>query len=450
MFIGMNSNNRGKMVKKVRFCTLASIVLLFGAAAHAADPLTLSEALKATSGGTAAELTRVVLSYGRLQYLKTQNKSKFELRPQLGLLAFSNPLLLATNLGAGLLWHRFQAPNSFALQSAEYDVLTSEVAYARRRSDVQVETARVFFELLELQQSEQGARELQRAWRTGTERVAELLRASRITVQDTVAFDVALVELEMDVAELEGRRKAKAVDLARLVGVDREMGTLRVTDQGLAGTWDNGLSRDALIVLAVERREELKVLRRRLAATPEPPPNRRVRFDSFGANYAHIGQNNFDVLGYNGKDLLFGGHTARTDLGIAISLRSNGERQAAAAITAARRKVLEIELKDAEDSIRAEVEKLWLLVVAGQQKLELSSRKLALHQKALAALKARMDHGLGSLPSLLAGELDALRQQAQYESALAQQRTRTFHLLAATGEEFKSSQQSSPAPSGLE
>ena len=446
----MKVKNMRKAGKRIFLNTLALIVLLSTASANGAEPLTLADALNKASRSALAEEARVLLSYGRLHYLESQNKSKFELRPQLGLLAFSNPLLLATNLGASLLWQRFQAPGSFALQNAEFDVLASEIAHARRRSDVQVEAARTFFELLELQESEERARELHRVWQSETDRAAGLLRASRITVQDKAAFDVALVEIEMDAADFEARRRAKAVDLARLLGLNRDMGLLRVTGEGLAEKFDTDLSRDVLIDLAIERREELSLLRRKMSEMPDPPKERRVRFDSFGANYAHIGQDTTDALGVSGNDYLLGGHTGRTDLGFSISLRSNGEQRAAAEITAARRQVLKIELDEAEDSIRAEVEKFWFLAAASRQRVELSSRKLELKRKSLGAIKIRVDRSLGSLPSLLAGELDVLRQQAEYDAALAEQRARAFHLMAATGETFQDSRQSDEASPTME
>ena len=43
------------------------------------------------------------LARSQAQYLETQNKTRVELRPSLGLLSFSNPLLLAANLGSGLM-----------------------------------------------------------------------------------------------------------------------------------------------------------------------------------------------------------------------------------------------------------------------------------------------------------------------------------------------------------
>jgi outer membrane protein TolC len=411
------------------------ISLVLASAIVYGGELTLREALTRAGETAAGEEAQVQLAYGRLHYLESQKRTRFELRPQLGLLAFSNPLLLATNLGSGVLWQRFQAPGALTLRNAEFDVLASEVACARRRLDAKVEAARAFFELLELQEAESAAQELHRTWEAEHDRVSRLLKSSRITIQDKTVFDLALVELEMEASELEARRKAAAMELTRLAGRGQLADELRVTDQDLEGRFDyDALGREALVRLAVEQREELRLLRDKLESIPgESPANRKVRFDSFGANYAHINEDVGSRLGVNPQDFLLRGHTGRTELGVSISLRDTGEKAAAAEIAAARRKVIAVELEEAEKSIRAEVEQVWLMAAAGRRKLVLSAKRLALARQSLGAIRVRVDHGLGPITSVFAGELELLRQQSTYRSALSQQHARAIQLLVATG-----------------
>src|SRR5215210_6314962 len=90
--------------------------------------LSLEEAVRrASERGSERERIQLAVAVAHQRYLEAQSKFRWEFRPRLGLLSFSNPLLLASSLGGGLTIGRNQAPESVR-QNARLDSLAAEVA----------------------------------------------------------------------------------------------------------------------------------------------------------------------------------------------------------------------------------------------------------------------------------------------------------------------------------
>jgi outer membrane protein TolC len=414
----------------------ASVVSGAGAF-QAVNPLTLEQVLGAALDRVSLEDARVGLAYGQLHYLKSQRKWKIQLRPNLGMLAFSSPALLAVNIGTGLLAHRQGRPDRQALRTAEFDVLSSEVANERKRLETRVVTAHVFFALLERQQDEDRVRILLDNRTRGRERMDHMLKASRVTIQDHTLFEAGLTDVEMQLVEAEGQRHAAAIELARLIGYAGRAQDLRVTDENMPDEWQQAsLDLGPLVELAMARRGELKLLREKLDELPPGPSiDSKFRLDQLHAGYSYITDSVGSQLGMNPEGFILGGHTGRTGLGFAINLRDTGEKQASAEINAARRRVLELELRAAAVEVRMEVETVWHLHHASRRRLELAAKRQDLLASMLNTVKMRAEHGLATPVSVLTAEMEVLRQDSAYSEALSDRRTREFHLMAVCGVE---------------
>ncbi len=399
--------------------------------------MTLEQALTAALERSRTEDARVGLAYGQLDYLESQRKFKIELRPNLGWLAFSNPALLASNIGSSFLIHRFRRPDSLAMQGARFDVLAAEIGQERRRLDTQVETAQAYFALLDRQQDEERARTLWEHRREDRERISQMLNVSRVTMDDYARFEAGLADIEAEVIEAEAQRNTAAIELARLTGYKGRVQDLRAADVDSAGgTQEVSLSADAMVEMAIARRRELTVLRNKLEELPAGPSvDRRVQVESAGAGYSYIGQDLATAGGTSAEGFTLGGHTGRGDFGLSINLRDTGEKEASAAINAARRRVLTLEIESAEDVIRDEVETAWYLAEASRRKLKIAGTRRDLLKQMLDSVEVRARHGLASPAAVLAAELDVLRQESAYSQALEDCRAREFHLMTVSGSE---------------
>ena len=118
-----------------------------------AQPVHLREVMEAAGRYASTEEARLQLLRSQAKFLETQNKTRVELRPSLGLLSFTNPLLLAANLGSSLTIGKRGAPTPAALQSAWFDVLTAELSAEHARTEAQAAAARAFYALLEKQEA---------------------------------------------------------------------------------------------------------------------------------------------------------------------------------------------------------------------------------------------------------------------------------------------------------
>ena len=122
--------------------------------------LRFAEVLQKATARARTEDARIEMANGNLKLLEALGKWRIELRPSLGLFAFSNPMLLATNLGSSLLLNRRTAPTAHALQGARFDALAAEVQAESLRVRTRIEAAHCYFDLLAKQQMAERAAEL--------------------------------------------------------------------------------------------------------------------------------------------------------------------------------------------------------------------------------------------------------------------------------------------------
>ena len=141
------SSNFARQVKIVA-------VFAFGAVlAFPAEPLRLKQAIDAALARSDQDNSGTLIATAQLELLRSMDRVKIDLRPQVGMFSFSDPGLVATSAGAGIQISRRTSPGASAIQSAQIDVLGSEIAHKRARLQTEIETARHFFDVAAKQEN---------------------------------------------------------------------------------------------------------------------------------------------------------------------------------------------------------------------------------------------------------------------------------------------------------
>jgi outer membrane protein TolC len=407
---------------------------------HGAEPrpdtpavLRFEEVLDRAVSRATVEDARVEMSRDQLRLLETLGKTRFELRPTLGLLAFSNPVLLATNIGTGLLLNRRTAPTRAALEGARFDTLASELQSHATRIRARVEAARLYFELLEKQEIGDRAEAALNARKRQSAEIDRLLNASRITASDRIAFEQELLDLEAQSVEVHAQRKAAAARLAVLIGALELSQRLRLEESGPKfAAWDRPAPPlDELLKSAAERRGDLRLLREKIdGLRRESPSSRKPQIESVSAGYARVtnAPGTTNVPGF-----LLGGHTGRGEFTFNIPLKDTGEKAAENTLRLARIRFLETEVRNVEDSIRAEIMTFETEAAVSLERVRLSSRKLELTRKAYQAVESRVAAGLAPLSALAQVERAVLDAHWNHARSINQRKSSLFTLYTLAG-----------------
>ena len=373
-------------------------------------PVRLREAMEAAGRYASTEEARLQLLRSQAKFLETQNKTRVELRPSLGLLSFTNPLLLAANLGSSLTIGKRGAPTPAALQSAWFDVLTAELSAERARTEAQAAAARAFYAVLEKQEASAQAQTLLAVRRAHSGGVNKLLQAARITTLDKLAADVQLLDAESESFEAEAARAGAAMELAMLIGSPDAAANLRVEEEPgtLPATPVIPASTATLFERALQRRPDVQVLRERIHSLRARGNSRLPKPQSIQAGYGYVAGMPGGVS-RSAESFLLGGNTARVDIGFAIALRDIGEKSAMNELMEARANLLESEMAAMERRVQAEVFAARSAIEASERKLASARRKLEFAGQAEAMITARVEGGLADANAQMASR-QALHQ----------------------------------------
>jgi outer membrane protein TolC len=414
---------------------LVATVLRAAPVKPAGETLRLEDAMRHAVSAAKVGEARLELARSNLQYMEALNRWRFELRPSLGMFAFSNPALLAMNLGGGLLFNRRTATAPGLVDNARFDALTAEMNQESLKVRVQLETARVYFDVLGKQQVAQLASESLELRRTRGAEVERSLAASRITALEKLAYQQDLLELETAWLNAETERKAAAVRLALLCGMPESAGTLRVADVDVAalpgGAAVPGV--DSLVTVAMQHRSESKLMREKLEAIEKTGTRHpRAVLETAGGGYSYIG--NRTGVG-NLLQSVLGGNTGRGEVVVNIPLRDTGEKAAHEALSAARVRLLRLELTALEDSVRVELAQLRDLAGSSVERLRLASKKLELARKSAEVTRAREQAGLASISSTWSADQALLAAESAYMAADYDRKSSLYALLVVCGVE---------------
>jgi outer membrane protein TolC len=394
----------------------------------------LEEVLRAAETKAKIEDARLDLAQSTLKFLDTQNRWRFEFRPSVNLFAFSNPALLATSLGSGLLFNRRTAPGFAAMDGARFDTLAAEVHAETLRVRVRLEAAQQYFDLLEKQQIAKLAAEVLSRRKDSGKDVARLLQASRITAADSLSYEQELLDLEWQWLSAESERKAAVARLRSIIGADDQIVDFDVEDVAVRTVADGAAvpPLDELVRLALTHRGESKLLREKVhSLATQKSKGKRAAVETAGAGYAYINNSTGVANAMNGN--ILGGNTGRGDITLNIPLRNNGERAAHEQVTQARIRLLELEIAAMEDSVRQQVAILQDEAAASAERLRLASRRLELARKSAEVQRARADHGLASMTAAWAADAAVLSAESAYTRAAYGRISRSFALRVVCG-----------------
>ncbi len=417
------------------FCT-AAITLSAAERQSVAHSMRFSEVLEKAAARARTEDARMEMANGNIKLLEALGKWRVELRPSLGLFAFSNPMLLATNLGSGLLLNRRTAPTANALQGARFDALAAEVQAETLRVRTRIEAAHCYFDLLAKQQMSEQAAELLDARRKGRKQVESMIRAARISAVEKLSFEQDLVDLESQWLDAETARKGASIRLSQLIGVENPAEGIRVVNVSMPDESESlqlrpvtGRFFQKALVNRVEIRllqDKIEVLRRQKVG------DKKVKVETSGLGFARV-SNSPGLVSEGAKGTLLGGNTGRGDLGLNISLRDTGEKKAQEQLHAARMRVLELELRNLEDTIRGEVAALENEVGASGERLALASRRLQLARQAQQVMEARVEGGLAEPSARAYSEQRVLAAHWMEARAVNDRKANVFTLLTIAG-----------------
>ena len=403
------------------------------AAAACAQELTLENAVqKAVLRVKERELLRIAAARGAEQYLEGQGRFKIELQPSLGLLAFSNPAVAATRLGAGLLLGRRDAPSPWLRQDARLNTLAAEIAAEQAIVRTEMDTVQRFFDVLDRRRSMEELRNAVDRRLPAVKAVEERVRERRATAADRASWQVSLTDLEIQLTEAEAEHDAARLRLAELVAAHGELDTIAFSRTAVLQPVSIPAAEE-LYRLAFERRRDVQAVRRRLDQEKRNVPrDRRVRVNGISTGYAHLSDSAGTRLGLGGGTLL-GGNTGAADLGVTVALRDTGSRAAMAAAFDARIRGLELELESIESSIRLQVDWLRALVVNSSRRAELAARKAHLTEEIWKTAVAREQTGLTTPEAVLSAELELFRARSAARQFESERQARWHHLASACG-----------------
>ena len=433
---GVSFSSRGASGPLSRRFASVVLLLLTTLTAAAAPParMTLQDVLQAAVAKAKVEDARLELARNTLAFLDTQNRLRIELRPTVTAFAFSNPVLLATNIGTGLLFNRRTAPGFAAMDSARFDALASEVNAETLRVRVQLEAARAYFDVLERQQIAKLAAGMLAARRTNGEAVEKMLQASRITAAEKLSFEQELLDLEMQWLDGESERKTAVARLALLIGAKDAAADIVVEDVEPPASNQTVPALEELVQLALSHRGESQLMRAKVASLRGSRSGpKKGTLDTVNAGYSYV--NNHSGVANLANGSILGGNTGLGGVTFSIPLRDVGERAAHERVTAARIRLLELEISAMEDSVRSEVAALRDAASSSVEKERLAARKLDLAKRSAGVARARAETGLATLNASWAADGAVLAAESAFTRAAYERKAAMYALLVACGME---------------
>jgi outer membrane protein TolC len=416
------------MTKRISTILLAAVL-----AAAAQPPLRLADVRRTVQAGQVEE-ARAAHARSQMRYLQAMNRTRVEFRPALSLLSFSNPWLLAANLGAGISINRRTAPTHQMLESAAFDVLEADLAVERARTRAQSAAVKAFYDVLIRQETralfsqavEQGERDLAQ--------VGRLVKAGRVTALEQAATEQQLIDLKIQALDAEAGRRASAAALAELLGRPQEADSLLVADEPGEDLVKAALpSSDALFSLALRHRPDARVLRERLEALRGRTAGRRVAgvVEGVSAGYSYLANKS----GNRPADWLLGGNVGSLALNLNVPLKPSAENEAWEQVRLTRLRLLEEEEKKLHEELKAEIRSSYHMALAASARLELMQRRSALARDRMRMVAARHEGGLESDAALLSARLGETESGTLLIRASHERRSAMYVLLALCGVE---------------
>jgi outer membrane protein TolC len=397
-----------------------------------AQTLTLDQVVRrARDRARQEEGLKVAQAIASEQYLEALSKFRVELRPRIGILAFSNPALLATNIGAGMLFSRTPV-SKWSIHQARLDRLESEIAALQAIGRAERDAIRVYFQRLAGQRQVKNLMEELEQKRMARDQVRRNTRAGRATSLELASWETRLLALEAQLEQAEHDNASAGLDLRRTIGMEDDGAELQVAELEVSDYTGPVPTTASLQKIAFVQPAGKNSLRSRLEAEKKALVGTKgVSGSAFSINYGNIRDRGGNRAGLGPGGFLLGGNSGSVDLGISFSLRQTGENAAINAAMRARVGTLELRLDHTESEDRWEVESLRLLAISSRKKFELAQRKLRVAEESIRLVTMREKARLATTEMVIAADMELRGARVELERASFEKNSRWLQLLAA-------------------
>jgi hypothetical protein len=375
----------------------------------------------------------LLVARAEFQRLESMTRRRIELRPQISLFSFSNPVLLAANLGSSLLFSRSNAPSAFSLLNARLDMVAADWACRRRKVRAELETARRFFELMERQETSGEVCSAMAALSDRARLIKAQVGAGRATAIDEIRQQQAMIDRETACVQAEADRVESAAQLAAVLGFAADSDVRVVPEPDWVADLERPLaSAGDLAGIGIARRggaesirRELTQLRTEIGSRPKSGPQ------LFSLTYSRIHNSAGSAIGSSNN--LLGGNMLSPEIAWSAVLRDNGQAACERRLLEAKLRKVEQELELMEEELRAEVASQRQRVTAAAKKLVLARRRAELAARTRTLVAARFQLALESEAALYAAEQEEQAARSQVARAAAEASAGYFAVLAACG-----------------
>lgn len=402
-------------MSKIQPILTALVITCLGTTVLSADqkgPWRLRQVLRLAADRVDNEDRSVQNARLELQMLEALSRTRIEFRPQLNVLAFSNPLFLAANLASGFSVNRRTAPSPVNMELARFAVVEAEVGHARRRIDAQIDTTHQFLALAESQDVAARACSGVGMRNRDGQKVKVLLSLKRITRLDAIRFEQEVTALEGDCLEANAQADTAAVALKRLVGIEFPARQVLVATDDLVQFSDSSVLPESseLVKTVFESQSEFRLISQHISNLTSAPSDRKVRVESLSSGYSYHRQKGLSNVM---KGILLSGNAGSQDSGFLISFRNTGERSATYAFLQARLDRLDHEFDDLKRTVAHEIEDNEQRVTLSAARVRLAQKKEVLASELHRATVQRVQVGLQGASDELWASRDAARAEAE-------------------------------------
>ena len=379
------------------YICLSVVLAVISAAPASGRDWELDQAIHAATSKHGVQDYDVDIARARRRLLEAMNQRRLELTPQVGLLTLTNPALLATSLGAGLLW-RQNAVSPFLILSAELDVIAAEMSLRRWRFQREIDVTDRFFELSRYQRVAKQACLAASGAEARRREVTAQFSLARLTRADVLQYEREILDRQVECRQSERQMQSAARNLAVLIGVAADsLQVAEAPEQRLKIDYPMQPVEHLVQVAMLHRsepellRDDLATLRRKVEAARKPGAFQ------FGLRYSYLGQQS---SGVSGSGYLLGGHSVLPEVSARISLRDSGEFNAEKQVLLLRISRLNQEAQEIEQEIRARISDIQASFESWRDEIQWARRRLALSSEHRGITAARQRAGLESTASL--------------------------------------------------
>jgi outer membrane protein TolC len=415
--------------------TLAAAVIAGSAELRGENPLALEEVIRSAALKVETRSTDAAVARARLDWLETQKKRKFELKPQFGLLSFTNPALLGASIGAGLLFQQPPAGIENLIRDAKLDLIAAEVEadYQSRRS--RLEAVRRYFDLLDSQISAERGQLLLAEMKKKSVDVERFIQVGKLTAVDRTRIEEAALERESEWVQAEAQRKMSSLRLAFTIGWSESPTEIRVKDpiSRLLDVENPATQIEAMLQQAYLVKPPAAGTEKELALIGKQTSEKKwFEPSQISLGYAYVTDTGATgggpVPGY-----LLGGNTITPWLSWSIPLRKTGEKEASLNLMRAKQRRIDARIQSIREELQVEAEQLRILTTARLQALTLSRKRSATSAKGRELIAKRFEHGLENIATVIEAEKSASAAESGLLRARAEVSASLHALLVLTG-----------------